>query len=299
MEKLLFSGASGFLGHNIRPLLSKEYEITTIGITNQDNIISDLTKNVPTLPEKYDVILHAAGKAHTYPKNKEEVKSFYDVNYVGTINLCKALEEAGLPKSFIFISTLDVYGLSVGENIDETYTLQPTTHYAISKLKAEEFLIKWAKEKGIILGILRPSLMTGPNPPGNLKSMINGIRKGYYVNIEGGHTRKSLMMIYDIAHLVTKIENIGGIYNVCDNRHPSYKELSLCISNQLGKKYNSISIPYWLAWCMAKIGDIICFLPIDSHRLEQLTKSNTYSNEKAKKTLGWEPMDVIANFKIN
>ena len=298
MKKLLFTGATGFLGHNVMPILSKQYEITTLGITDHDNIKSNIAKEIPFLPEKYDVILHAAGKAHIYPKTQEEIKSFYDVNLEGTINLCKALEKVGLPKSFIFISTLDVYGLAVGEDIDETYPKNPTTHYAISKLQAEEYLEKWAKEKGVVLGILRPSLMTGPNPPGNLKAMINGIKKGYYVNISGGHTRKSLMMIHDIAYLVSKIENVGGTYNVCDNRHPSYNELGVCISKQLGKRHYPLSIPFWMAWCMAKIGDLVGFLPIDSHRLEQLTKSNTYSNEKAKRTLGWEPMDVIENFKI-
>lgn len=298
MKKLLFTGSTGFLGHNVMPILSKQYEITTLGITDKDSIKSNIAKEIPSLKEKYDVILHAAGKAHIYPKNQEEIKSFYDVNYEGTINLCKSLEKVGLPKSFIFISTLDVYGLVVGEGIDETYPKNPTTHYAISKLQAEEFLVKWAKENGVILGILRPSLMTGPNPPGNLKAMINGIKKGYYVNIAGGYTRKSLMMIHDIAYLVPKIENIGGIYNVCDNHHPSYRELGECISKQLGKKHYPLSIPYWMAWCLAKFGDIFGVLPIDSHRLEQLTKSNTYSNEKAKKALGWEPLDVLDNFKI-
>jgi len=298
MEKLLFTGATGFLGNNVMPILSKRYEITTLGITEQDNIKANIAKDVLVLPEKYDVILHAAGKAHIYPKTDDEIKAFYDVNYEGTVNLCKALEKVGLPKSFIFISTLDVYGLAVGEGIDETFPKNPTTHYAISKLQAEEYLIKWAEEKGVILGILRPSLMVGPNPPGNLRAMINGIKKGYYVNIADGYTRKSLMMIHDIANLVPKIENVGGIYNVCDNSHPSYKELSDSISKQLGKKYKPLSIPYWMAWCMAKVGDLTGVLPIDSHRLEQLTKSNTYSNEKAKKALNWEPMDVLENFKI-
>ena len=280
------------------PILSKQYEITTLGITDKDSIKSNIAKEIPSLKEKYDVILHAAGKAHIYPKNQEEIKSFYDVNYEGTINLSKSLEKLGLPKTIKYIRTLDVYRLLIGEGIDETYPKNPTTHYAISKLQAEEFLVKWAKENGVILGILRPSLMTGPNPPGNLKAMINGIKKGYYVNIAGGYTRKSLMMIYDIAYLVPKIENIGGIYNVCDNRHPSYRELGECISKQLGKKHYPLSIPYWMAWCLAKFGDIFGALPIDSHRLEQLTKSNTYSNEKAKKALDWEPLDVLDNFKI-
>lgn len=298
MDKLLFTGGTGFLGNNVKPILDKIYEVTTIGITEIDNIKANLVTGVPDLQEHYDVVLHAAGKAHIYPKTKAEIKAFYDVNYEGTVNLCKALEKVGVPKSLIFISTLDVYGLAVGEGIDETYPKNPTTHYAISKLQSEEYLIKWAEEKEVILGILRPSLMVGPNPPGNLKAMINGIKKGYYVNIAGGHTRKSLMMIHDIANLVPKIENVGGIYNVCDNHHPSYSELSECISKQLGKKHMPLSIPYWVAWCMAKVGDFVGVLPIDSHRLEQLTKSNTYSNEKAKKFLNWEPLDVIENFKI-
>lgn len=298
MEKLLFSGASGFLGHNVMPILSRQYAITTIGITESDNINANIASEVPALPERYDVVLHAAGKAHVYPKNQEEVQAFYDVNFQGTVNLCRALEKVGLPKSFIFISTMDVYGLAVGEGIDETYPMNPVTHYAKSKLQAEKFLVEWAKENGVTLGVLRPSLMTGPNPPGNLKAMINGIRRGYYVNIAGGRTRKSLMMIQDIARLVPKIENVGGIYNVCDDHHPSYRELGVCISKQLGKKHEPFSIPYWMAWCMAKVGDVLRVLPIDSHRLEQLTKSNTYSNEKAKRCLGWEPLDVIENFKI-
>lgn len=53
-----------------------------------------------------------------------------------------------------------------------------------------------------------------------------------------------------------------------------------------------------MAWCLAKIGDLTGVLPIDSHRLEQLTKSNTYSNAKAKRCLDWQPMDVIDNFHI-
>lgn len=298
MKKLLFTGGTGFLGTNVKPILDKTYEVTTIGITDRDMLKANLVVGVPELPEHYDVVLHAAGKAHIYPKTEAEIKAFYDVNYEGTVNLCAALENVGVPKSFIFISTLDVYGLAAGEGIDESYPCHPTTHYAISKLQAEEYLIKWAEAKGVTLGILRPSLMTGPNPPGNLKAMINGIKKGYYVNISGGHTRKSLMMIYDIAHVVPKIENIGGTYNLCDNRHPSYYELSKCIGKQLGKKHDCLNIPYWMALYMAKIGDLVSVLPIDSHRLEQLTKSNTYSNEKAKKKLNWEPMDVIESFKI-
>lgn len=47
--KLLFSGASGFLGNNVRPLLEKTYGVTTIGLTSQDNYIVNIAKDIPEL----------------------------------------------------------------------------------------------------------------------------------------------------------------------------------------------------------------------------------------------------------
>ena len=38
--------------------------------------------------------------------------------------------------------------------------------------------------------------------------------------------------------------------------------------------------------------------PINSERLKKITQSLTFSNEKAKRELDWEPLSVIANFNI-
>lgn len=298
MQKLLFTGGTGFLGANAKPILDKSYEVTTIGITDRDMLKANLVTGVPNLPGHYDVVLHAAGKAHVYPKTEAEVKSFYEVNYQGTVNLCKALENVGVPKSFVFISTEDVYDLDKGENIDEDTPLNPVSHYAKSKLQAEQYLIDWAKSNGVILGILRPSLLAGPNPPGNLGDMIRGIRKGYYLTIAGGTARKSLLMAEDIGRIIPLIAEKGGIYNVNDNEHPAYGDLAKSIAKQMGKRA-PISIPYWMAKCMALIGDVLPFLPINSYRLAKLVDTTTYSNEKAKRNLGWEPLNVLDNFRIS
>lgn len=299
MKSLLFTGGTGFLGYNCRPILDQHYAVTTCGITEADEIRANLAKEVPTLPYRYDVVLHACGKAHVIPKTEEEKQQFYDINYQGTINLCKALEKVGVPKAFIFISTASVYGLDKGEMISEDYPLKADTPYGKSKVMAEEFLQTWCKENNIILTVLRPSLMAGKNAPGNLGAMVNGIKKGYYVNIAGGKARKSLMMAEDIAKLVILSEDKGGIYNVCDDIHPSYKELSELIAKQLGKR-TPISIPYWMAWCLAKVGDCLGKkAPINSYRLDKLTTSITLSNEKAKRDLSWQPSNVLKCFIIN
>ena len=44
MEKLLFTGGTGFLGKNVRPILDKMYEVTTCGITSDDTIKVNLAK---------------------------------------------------------------------------------------------------------------------------------------------------------------------------------------------------------------------------------------------------------------
>ena len=298
MKKLLFTGGTGFLGKNIMSQLTQQYEVTTCGITPEDILNVNLAKYAPVLPERYDVVLHACGKAHVVPKTEAEKQAFYDVNYLGTVNLCTALEKVGVPKALIFISTVAVYGCEYGEMITEDYPLAGMSPYADSKKKAERYLEEWCDLNRVKLGILRPSLIAGSNAPGNLGAMVNGIKKGFYMNIAGGVVVKSILMAEDIARLVPLLEEKGGIYNVCDTRQPSFGDISQSIAKQLGKR-KPLSIPYWMAWCIAKVGDLLGNkAPINSYKLDKMTKSLTFSNEKARRELGWEPMDVLENYKI-
>lgn len=298
MEKLLFTGGTGFLGKNVMPILTQKYEVATCGITPDDMIKANLAKEVPELPERYDVVLHACGKAHLVPKTEAEKQAFYDVNYQGTVNLCTALEKTGVPKAIVFISTVAVYGCEYGNLITEDHPLEGTSPYAESKIMAEKYLNEWCAKNGVILGILRPSLLAGKNAPGNLGAMVNGIKKGFYMNIAGGKVVKSILMAEDIARLLPLLEEKGGVYNVCDTRQPSFGEISLSVAKQLGKG-KPLNIPYWMAWCMAKVGDLLGNkAPINSYKLEKMTKSLTFSNAKARRELGWEPLDVLENYKI-
>lgn len=298
MKKLLFTGASGFLGYNIYPILKRVYEVHTIGLTDDDDIKVNIAEVVPPIDLHYDVVLHAAGKAHTIPTTEEEKQVFFDVNYQGTVNLCKALEKAGVPKSFVFISTVAVYGCEYGELITEDHPVDGNTPYAKSKIMAEEYLTKWCEKNGIILSILRPSLLAGHKAPGNLGSMVEGIKKGFYLNIAGGQVKKSILMAEDIARLLPLLEERGGVYNVCDTYQPTFGEISASVAKQMGK-HKPFSVPYWMAWIMAKMGDLMgASAPINSYKLEKMTKSLTFSNEKARRDLGWEPLDVLTNYRV-
>ena len=295
---LLFTGASGFLGSNIIHLLNGTYNIISVGLSPQDTYLVDIATDIPTFTDAFDVVFHAAGKAHSVPKTEAEERLFFDVNLQGTKNLCTALERSGIPKAFIFISTVAVYGCDSGENITEEHPLNGITPYALSKIKAEKYLQGWCAMHNVKLSILRPSLIAGPNPPGNLGAMIHGIKNGKYLSIAGGKARKSVLMVQDIANLLPMLIEKGGIYNVCDSYQPSFRELEMVIYKQLNKKL-PLSIPYWFAKSMAIFGD--CFgekAPINSLKLRKITHSLTFSNEKAMRELGWKPMNVLKNFRI-
>lgn len=295
---LLFTGASGFLGVNTIPLLRETYYVKTLGLSESDDYNLSLADEQPEFNEKYDVVIHAAGKAHTVPKNEHEKQLFFNVNLQGTQNLCIALEKSGIPKSFIFISTVAVYGLDEGEGITEDYPLNGDSAYALSKIMAERYLIEWCEKHEVKLSILRPSLIAGPQPPGNLGSMINGISSGRYLSISGGRARKSVLMVQDIARLVPLLIEKGGVYNVCDSQHPSFRELEQSICKQLGKRL-PMSVPYSFIKIVALLGDLVGErFPVNTDKLSKITKSLTFSNQKAIDELNWKPLNVIENFEI-
>ena len=296
---ILFTGSNGFLGKNVIPHISKDYKIYSLDLSNAD-FTCNISNQIPNFKEfEFDIVFHAAGKAHCIPKNVDEEKVFFDINENGTKNVCLALEKNKLPSTFIFISTVAVYGLDAGEKIDETYPLNGETPYAKSKINAELFLKNWCDKNNVKLIILRPSLISGQNPPGNLGDMINGIKSGKYLNIGKGQAKKSVFFANDFAYIINNVHKIrAGVYNVCDSHHPTFLELSEKISKLLGKS-RPISIPFFVAKLLAYIGDFLGDkAPINSLKLSKITQSLTFSNNKIKNELKWEPSDVLNNFKF-
>jgi len=298
MKSLLFTGSNGFLGKSVIVELSNmDYDIVTLSRKNAC-INCDLSQAIPSIDRIFDIVIHAAGKAHEVPKTVYENEQFFKVNFQGTKNLCAALEKSGIPKSFIFISTVAVYGLDSGENITEDYPLNGYTPYALSKIKAEKYLSDWCTRHDVILSIVRPSLIIGRNPPGNLGAMIKGIKSRKYLSIAGGKSRRSMLMVEDIANLIPSLAVNGGVLNICDSQHPTFRELEKSIARQLGK-FPPISIPLRLGILMARIGDVLGNnSPFNTEKLNKITKTLTFSNEKAVRELGWVPLNVLDNFRI-
>jgi len=295
--KTIFTGSSGFLGKVISNKFYLE-ELITIG-RNLTTINCDLSKQIPHLPDS-ELIIHAAGKAHMVPKTEQEKQEFFNVNVKGTENLLKGLKQApSLPKSFVFISSVAVYGLDSGKNISEEHPLNANDPYGLSKIQAESIVQEWCTKNNVICTILRLPLLVGENPPGNLGAMIKGIIKGYYFNIAGGLAKKSMVMAEDVVQAILPASKIGGIYHLTDGYHPSFKELSFHIANQLQKKKPK-NIPTFIAIFLGQIGDLLGKkAPFSTYKLSKITSDLTFDDSKARNAFGWSPNKVLAVFEIN
>lgn len=285
--KIIITGASGFLGKSLMRYLP-----------HQGHVVEALSLRSPQWESEIDLtcdtIIHCAGKAHSVPTTEEEEKEFFEVNYDNTVSLCHAIDKLGVRlKAFVFISTVAVYGVHAGLNLKESLPLNGTTPYAKSKIKAEMYLQDWAQRNDIVLGILRIPLIAGHNPPGNLGAMIKGIRNGMYLSIGDADVRKSMVLTEDIAKIISRLIEVGGIYHLTDGYHPSVGELERAIAKALGKS-SPMKIPMFLAKMMAKVGDLIgTDAPINSEKLERITTTLTFDDSKAQMILGWKPAKVL------
>ena len=295
---VLITGATGFLGKILTKILISSNEIYTLSRSNS-NYNVNLSESNPLFNEIYDVVIHAAGKSHFIPKTEIEVANFRKINVIGTLNLLHGLYKSGIPKKFVFISSVSVYGIIEGMNINETTPLLAKDPYGRSKIKAEEIVISWCKEHNVICTILRLPLVVGVNPPGNLGAMIRGIKKGYYFNIAGGNSRKSMVLATDIAKFILEAAEIGGVYNLTDGFHPSFNELSKFISKKLGKTFVP-NLPLFAAIILAKLGDKIGrIFPLNSNKLSKITSSLTFDDLEARIAFGWKPTKVLEGFKLH
>lgn len=294
---ILLTGSNGFLGQEIKNKL-QSFNIFELNRSSGKYKI-ELNKNIPVFQEEFNLVIHCAGKAHFVPRTRVEEMEFYEINVIGTKNLLKGLENSGLPEKFVFVSSVAVYGRNFGYLINENNPLQAKDPYGLSKIEAEKLVLDWCVSNNIKCTILRLPLIIGDNAPGNLRSMINGIKKGIYFNIAGGNARKSMVLSTDVANFIIGAAEKGGIYNLTDGKHPSFKELSDLIASQLKKKppYN---LPLWLAKFISFFGDVIGpNSPINSKKMIKITSDLTFDDSKAREILGWNPKPVLEGFKLN
>ena len=171
--KILLTGATGFLGQNLKPVLSEDYEVVGYGSKPWD--LRDQSK-VEYIVQKIrpDVIVHAAGSVGGIGANKENPGKFMYENLIMGTNLIHQAMKYRVPK-FILLGTVCAYPKHTPvpfkeEELWNGYPEETNAPYGIAK-KTLMRLVEAYHEQYDFNGVnLVPVNMYGPHDHFNLTS---------------------------------------------------------------------------------------------------------------------------------
>lgn len=151
-----------------------EYEQSNIG--NYDEVQRALSD--------VDLVIHTA--IVQIPQINEQRRLGYEVNFLGTQNVCKVVDQTSSIKGMLLAGTWHVFGeKELNGTIDETFGFRPDkveerAHlYALSKI-AQEVIVRYYDEMSEkVYGVIRMGTVLGRGMPGKTAANIfisNGVR---------------------------------------------------------------------------------------------------------------------------
>ncbi len=303
----LITGATGFIGGRLAERLATEEGVHVRGLARtpaKGRWLADLgVEIVPgdiTDPASLqaavagcELVFHAAAWV-SEGGNQADV---WVVNVTGTQNMVDAASVGGVER-FVHLSSCSVYGSLQQHNIDETTpTRMRDNLYGDSKVAAEEVVFKAYREQGLPVVSARASQVYGPRSHQFTIRPVEVIKAGKMVLIDGGrHLCKPVYIdnLIDGLILCTKVEAaIGEAINLTDGEPIPWRDFFGAYGRMLNIE-SFPSVPYAVAWLIGLYNEVKAGLKgnkasLNRGAVKALRSDNSFSNQKARTLLGWEP----------
>jgi nucleoside-diphosphate-sugar epimerase len=310
MKTVLVTGATGFIGGHLLPVLHQQsWQITAA--------VRDDFRQPPSIPirtikageidgnsdwhealEGIDTVIHLAARAHiineTIPNPEAE---FIRVNTEGTANLVKQSIESGV-RHFVFISSIGAMATLSDRILTETSPCQPDSPYGRSKLQAEQALIELTQDSRMTWTIFRPPLVYGRGNPGNMERLMKLIRRGFPLPFGAIENRRSFVFVGNLVDAIVTCLNhpnaVNQIFLVSDDQSLSTPELVRLIAQQVQQPCQLLAVPPSLLKLLGYMGDVGQHLsrrtlPVNTYTIDRLLGSLYVDSSHIQKTLNWQP----------
>ena len=248
-----------------------------------------------------DVVFHLAGKVHSVPGTKEEEEEFFRVNVEGTRNLLEAAKKNRV-KRVVFYSTVGVYGNDSDFHGDEFSPCRPSSVYAESKFQAEQLVLNSSNDDGPEGVVLRFPVVYGPFDRGNVAALIKAVNKKQFFFFGEGNCLRSMISSNNAAEAAVRAavdpKAANEVFCVTDGLDYTVNELVDSICGALGMSWRPWHVPVSAVKMGGKVGDLLekvtpFLLPINADKVRKLSRPLTFSCEKAKRVLGYEPVETL------
>jgi len=303
MERVLVTGASGFIGEPlVQVLLKKGYlirstsRVLTKG-SESDSVehysfdLGDDSPDYKKLLAGVDVVIHLAARVHALHESEDKLSDYSKINTIGTERLANAAAKNDV-KRFIFLSSIKVNGerniadekgkiLAFNESDDP----RPQGAYAKSKLEAEDAIRKICHESKMDFVILRPTLVYGPDVRANFLSLLDVVNNNYPLPLASVKNKRSLLYVGNLVHVISLCVNCSEVANqtyLISDTDISVPELVRTIASLLEKR--ALLFPFPVRYLRA-IGSLTGKRQI----IERLTDSLLVDNNSICKDVKWVP----------
>lgn len=264
--RILVTGGAGFIGSNfVRRVIDGSLpginnvtivdKLTYAGtLTNLEKVPSDSYSFIKgdicdsDLLEKvlpgHDAILNFAAESHV-DRSITGARDFVLTNVLGTQTLLQAALNLGI-KTFIQISTDEVYGTIDKGSWSEDYPLLPNSPYSASKASADLLCRSYFRTFGLDVRITRCSNNYGPHqfPEKVIPLFVTNLIDGKKVPLYGsGSNVRDWLHVDDHCrgiHAVLTRGKAGEIYNIGGGREMTNRELTSIILTSMEKNESSI-----------------------------------------------------------
>lgn len=303
-ETILVTGGAGRLGKALVTALIKNGKEVRVLIQQNEDAIRLAQGSIPYLGDIADqdaleracegaeAVIHLAAIVSQYRAGSREILR---TNTLGTRMVVQAAKKAGV-KKIIFASTVNIYGKSRKEKLDEESEVRPTDTYGQSKRLAEEEIIK----SGMNYTILRMATIYGPGFENSFLKIMGAIRNGKAYIVGNGNNHLALVHINDVVKafmlaLEKKISN-KKIYNITDGREYTQEYLFGLAADLLGVSKPERHVSPLMVRIVAKAKG----LDIDEVRF--ITSDRRVDISKARRELGYRPKESVesgASYLLN
>lgn len=204
-DKILLTGASGFLGFNLLNRLIKE-NVPYIAISKHGDTKNRIYKldlnNILKVKQfvssnKFSLVIHLAGYVNLNREYAVAKKCIED-NVLGTLNLLEACKDISL-KRFIYSSTEEIYGKNQIPYLENQIPLPPSP-YSISKLTSENLIRYYSNSNHFESVILRLATVYGPymNNTKFISKAITNALANRTIELNSGQKKRNYIYIDDV-----------------------------------------------------------------------------------------------------
>lgn len=299
--KILLTGANGFIGRHLVPLLlSKGHELVLPvrhqGLTiaqHATHYLQDFADPAAwsALFQGVEVMIHLAGRAHVLKEEHgDPTQLFQQANVDFPLQLA-SIAAANRVRRMVFVSSIGVMGpaRAVPFSIDDQP--MPVESYAKSKWQAEQVLTAFSQQQALELVIVRPPLVYGPSAPGNFGRLLALAALPLPLPFGAVHNQRSFISVRNLADFLSLCavhpNAAGQTFLVCDGQDLSTTELLKTVRQRFGRPLWLLPVPVrWLRWLFQQLGAV--------GLSQKLLDSLQINQSRTSELLQWQPPQSLA-----